>query len=116
MKRSFAIAIAVLALGASAAQAGNKPPAGPTLEFSGALSHYVPATKTQNGSVTITIAGANLPGFTGTIMTFTINRSTKMIGHKIRDGDVGTVRVQYGDAAPFNLPLSVAASSVIDQS
>lgn len=116
MKRSFAVAIVVLALGASAAQAGNKPPAGPTLELSGTLSQYVPATKQQNGSVTMSIAAASLPGYAGSTVTLTVSKSTKVVGHKIHDGDTGTVKIAYYGTALSHPSLSVPVTTLNDQS
>jgi hypothetical protein len=38
------------------------------------------------------------------------------VGHKVKDGDVGTVWHQLGDAAPLHPSLSVPVSVLIDQS
>ena len=117
MKRSLAVAIAVLALGASAAQAGNKPSLGPTLELSGTLSQYVPATKKHTGSVTIAIAAASVPGaYVGSTVTLTLTKATKVHAHgKIKDGDLGSVMLQLGDAAlvpSLSAPVSALTDTV----
>jgi hypothetical protein len=107
--RRIATITALLALGvfpaSSLAYPGPPPPRpsmppmsqGTMYMLSGTLSHYVPATATQDGSVTIRVTFSNGPAMFArfSTLTFRVTPATLVspVYGGIQDGRTGTVRV-----------------------
>src|SRR6202007_2609526 len=120
--RKFLIALACLALLVPAAALAKGKPSDPGSQskaapkvmyvLRGTLTAYSPANGATNGSVTITVNGANHHGASlkGKSLTFAVSSSTKIVG-TFKAGDNGIVKLRGAKAGlgdPSTFPTLVA--------
>src|SRR5438270_194456 len=101
--RKLLALLAMIAVGAgtNAGALSGPPGGGSAVVLRGVLSGYAPATRTQAGSITIAVSSGS-PMLAGSVVTFAVTLATKVVvgsARTIRDGDAGTARVVFGEAA-----------------